>query len=151
MTQPLDENPESTPGSAPSPTEARQYEFAPEEEHIIGALAGKMRFVGLLIMFIGVLALLYAALSVMGSPAVTAPLLVVGVAAVLLILIGIWTQKAGSEFLLVEETVGKDISHLLKALANLHKLYALQYWIGWASLILLIIAMVFGYFIDPAH
>ncbi len=137
----------------PSSTDSavnRQYEFSPEEGQFFGKLAEKMRFVGLLTSLIGALALLYAALLTIGGRG-SAPLLVVCVAGLLLILIGLWTQKAGGEFLLIEATAGKDISHLMQALANLHKLFALQYWVGWIGLILLIVAMVFGYFIDPAH
>ena len=105
---------------------------------------------GFVATLLGALALLYAILALLGGGSPTA-LSVASLTALLLIAFGLWTRRAGREFQMVDETAGADVSHLMVALANLHRLYAVQYVIGWVGLVLLIVVLVFGYFAAPAH
>lgn len=51
-------------------------------------------------------------------------------------LIGYWTLNASKSFLLIVQTKGTDIELLMNAVADMRRLYTLQYW-------LLIIGLVF--------
>ena len=59
----------------------------------------------------------------------------------LLIVVGIWTHCAGREFRNVADTHGKDVSHLMRALDNLLKLYTLLYLLFFIALVFAIIQL----------
>ena len=131
---------------APPPS----YEFGPDDGRVMADLAAKMRFVGILTVGLGLLALLYGIGSI-GRSGVEAGPIVAVLTAVLLVLGGYWSLRGGREFLLVARTEGADVGHLMKALGNLRRLYGLQASIGWVALVLLVAAIVFGVFADRAR
>jgi hypothetical protein len=53
----------------------------------------------------------------------------------LFIVFGIWTHRAGREFHKVASTQGSDVAHLMRALTNLYRAYALLYWMFFIALI----------------
>jgi hypothetical protein len=46
----------------------------------------------------------------------------------ILALIGFWSVRAGGEFYRVVTTQGADLSHLMRGLGAIRKLYELQFW-----------------------
>jgi len=126
-----------------------QYEFNDEQGRIIADLAAKMRFVGVLVGVLGGVSLLEG-LSRLPEEGITAASVVAMLTALVLIAIGYWSTRAGREFPLVDQTKGADITHLMRALENIRRLYGLQYVIGWVVLILLVVAVIFGFFADRA-
>lgn len=134
-------------GSDPPPRESAAgplpFEFGAAENQVFEDLAKKMEFVGFATMLVGGLLFLYGLLAALQHGS-TALLVDIG-AGVLIAAIGIWTRRAGVEFQLVAETHGKDISHVLAALTNLHRLYVAQYWILLVALIFFVLVIVFGF------
>jgi hypothetical protein len=129
--------PPPTPVPA-TPAVTSQYEFTYSENTIIGNLGSKMSFVGLFMLGIG--------LFFFGSGLIRwgqSHDLDVGqlFLSLLFIVFGIWTHRAGREFRSVAETQGKDISHLMVALANLLKLYTLIYLLFFVALVFAIIQL----------
>jgi hypothetical protein len=114
-----------------------QYEFDPEQNALIGSLAAKMRFVGLVLIALGVLALLGSAATFRDVR--DGNLIIFGL---LQVIIGVWTRSAASSFRQVVETKGSDITHLMDALDDLRKLYALQYWLVILAAVLLVVSLV---------
>jgi hypothetical protein len=115
-----------------------QYEFSPTENAIIGNLGSKMSFVGLFMLGIG----LFCFLTVIARWVQFQELEVVLLFFTLLLIpVGIWTHRAGREFRNVAATEGKDISHLMGALANLLKLCTLVYLILFIGLVFAIIQL----------
>lgn len=134
---------------APSPV-ADRFEFGEEHGRLIGDLGSKMHFVGLLTTILGGVALLSGLLS-RPEEGLTGASVVSILSALFLGAVGIWSMRSGREFLLVSRTEGADIPHLMRALQNLRRLFGLQYALAWFGLILLVIAVVFGFFVDQAH
>jgi hypothetical protein len=147
-------SPGETPEApAPPPPDARrpEYEFGPEENRIIADLGAKMQFVGSLTTLLGGAIVLYGIISVVTSGAAPSPdvLILIG-EGFLFSVIGLWTGRAGGEFRLIAQTQGRDMSHLLVALANLRMLYGLQYWLALFGLIFFVVVIVFGVLVRMA-
>jgi hypothetical protein len=156
-----EENASATPGTTTQPpasapvggstvgsrTAERQYEFKPQENKIIGELAGKMHFVGLFLLAIG---LLVIAIGVV--PMDHRVVFHVGpiISGALTALVGLWTQRASVSLKSVVYTEGNDISHLISALEDLRKLYSLQFWLLILALVLACLGLwaVFAGYID---
>jgi hypothetical protein len=142
----------SSPGETfkapvPPPSEAGrpEFEFGPEENRIIADLGAKMQFVGSLTTLLGGALVLYGIISAVMSGAAPSPdvLILIG-EGFLFSVIGLWTGRAGGEFRLIARTQGRDMSHLMVALANLRMLYGLQYWLALFGLVFFVIVVVFG-------
>jgi hypothetical protein len=114
-----------------------QYEFNEEQNALIGGLAARMRFVGMFLIVLGVLALVGAAAT--ARDVRDGHLVVFGIFQIVL---GAWTRSAAKGFRQVVETQGADINHLMEALADLRKLYTLQYWLVILALVVLVITLV---------
>lgn len=99
----------------------QEFEFNPEQDKLIGALAGKMRGVGQFFMFLGVLLLLHGFLQIRegGIGAIISGLIYLG--------IGNWTVNASAAFRVIVDTKGSDMRLLMDALENLKKVYSLMY------------------------
>jgi hypothetical protein len=140
--QAADENASRVPGSkAPDPAgmspggsrpAEKQYEFKPNENKVIGGLAWRMHFVGLFLVFMGMI--------IIGIGVVTAGHVAIRVGPIisgsLTCLVGLWTQRASVSLRNVVTTEGRDISHLIDALDDLRKLYSLQFWLFMLGLLL---------------
>ncbi len=114
------------------------YEFGANENQLIADLGRKMRIVGLILMIIGVIMLIGGLLTITKGGYV---MLFQG--AVQLV-IGLWTRKAATSFEAIVATQGSDVPNLMLALAELRKLYALQYWVLIISGIVIFLSMIAG-------
>jgi hypothetical protein len=112
------------------------YEFGPDQNELIGTLASKMRFVGMFLIALGVVALLGAAAQFRDLR--DGNLIVFGL---FQIVIGAWTRSAGGGFHRIVTTQGADIPHLMAALQDLRKLYTLQYWLVVLAIVLLVVSL----------
>ncbi len=135
--------PTTAPAGAPAGglrASEKQYEFKPGENKIIGQLASKMNFVGLFLLAVGVLVIAHGVIvAVHYGPIISGTLTAV---------VGIWTQRASVSFRSVVQTEGRDISHLMRALEDLRKLYSLQFWLLFLSMLLALVglwALYLGY------
>ena len=118
--------------------ESREYEFSRSQNELIKHLADKMRFVAYFMIAAGVIGSLGGLVSLQRGGAANI------ISAVVYILIGVWTNSASSAFRRIVDTQGKDIENLMGALAELRKLYTLQYWLLIIALIFMAIALVFA-------
>jgi hypothetical protein len=120
---------------------AAQFEFDSSQNLVIGDLGKKMNFVGILLIIVGVLVLLGAVFALVGGRPGDA---LDGISGVVTLLIGLWTRKASSAFRQIVATGGQDISNLMAALAQLRKLYSLQYWLILIVLGVIVLALIVG-------
>jgi hypothetical protein len=131
----------TTPSHRPLAAEApasSQYEFSHLEDTVIGSLGSKMSFVGLFMLGIGLFFFISGIVRWAQRHDLDVSLLFLSL---LFIVVGIWTHRAGREFRSVAETQGRDISHLMTALANLLKLYTLLYLLFFVALVFAIIQL----------
>lgn len=112
-----------------------QYEFDNSQNELILDLSKKMRFVAYFLMTLGVIAV------IVGLLGLNAGSIIQGIVQ---FIIGLWTVKAASLFKQIVDTRGNDILNLMGALAELRKLYALQYWLLIIALVFMTIALVLG-------
>ncbi len=85
-----------------------------------------MKFVGIFYVLASIVVGLAGLIGLFFSP-------IIGVAYLVLLtpelLIGIWTLTAASSLMLIVDTKGHDIPHLMHALTSLRKLYNLMFWL----------------------
>lgn len=144
----MDSRPTSETGTPPRPS---PFEFGPEHSKLIADLGEKMHFLGFLTVVLGGLAIVSGLINRPPGTLVTGGTLVALLTALFLAAVGFWSMRSGRQFLFVARTEGADIPHLMRALEHLRRIVSLQYNLAWIGLVLLIISMVFGFFIDPAH
>jgi hypothetical protein len=109
------------PEPAPGP---RQYEFTPEQDRLFADLGSKMGFAGIFFLVLGVVGI-----AAMIYVWIAYRVFYIDVSSIVLVFVGLWTIGAARSFRDVAATRGRDISHLMSALTDLHSLYALLYWI----------------------
>jgi hypothetical protein len=119
-----------------------RYEFTKDQEAVIGDLASKMRFVGLFMLAMSLVAIVQV-----GQWAYRTKYFDWGSAlsALLSGVIGVWTVQASGGFAAVVETTGWDVPHLMDALSSLRKMYSLMAWLTvmiLAALVILVIANI---------
>ena len=122
-------------------SETSEFEFDVNQNDLLRDLSGKMRFVGLLLLFVGFLNGV-SGLIIMFSKLQDGLSSIVG--GIILVLIGLWTRRASISFTQIVETEGRDISNLMIALGELRKLYALQYWLILVGTVLLVLDFIAG-------
>lgn len=123
-------------------TPPSEYEFSNVQNGVIGELASKMRFAGLMGMVFG---LLLAATSL--APVVLAKTLsginwanlVAGGAS---LVIGVWTRGAAGHFQNIVDTEGNDIGNLMTALDELRRAYAIQRVVFGVAALALVMAVL---------
>ena len=98
-----------------------QYEFTSAQGDLISDLARKMRFVGLLMIAIGVLNPLFIWF--------TFHAITLDVTFLIYILIGMWTWSAAQSFQKVVDTEGKDVNHLMEAIERLRRIYGFIFYL----------------------
>jgi fatty acid desaturase len=123
-----------------------EYEFTAEQSETIKTLAMRMRWVGIFLIAIGALAGV-AGLMSLGEGGIA---VVSIIQAVIYALIGIWTIRAAASFALIPETEGRDVTNLMNALGSLRALYNFQFWLIIAGLIVLVLSLLAGLFMEPA-
>ncbi len=127
-----------TPPPSPPQSAPPHYEFSYSENATIGNLGSKMSFVGLFMLGIGLFFFSSGIVRWVQSHHLEVGMLFL---TLLLIVVGIWTHRAGREFRNVADTHGKDVSHLMRALDNLLKLYTLLYLLFFIALVFAIIQL----------
>jgi hypothetical protein len=70
--------------------------------------------------------------------------------AAILVLIGFWSVRAGSEFSRIVKTEGADVSHLMQGLREIRKLYDLQFW-AFVALAVLVSLALFAVAVGPGR
>ena len=115
------------------------YEFSEAENSTIQVLAKRMKF-------IGILNLIFAGFMVLGGIVVLfkfpGQAIVAFAEVALFAFMGIWNYKGSASFQLIVQTTGNDIAHLMEALADLKKIYNLQYWLMIIILILVVVGII---------
>lgn len=123
--------------------EFQPYEFNNTQNQLIRQLAQKMRFVGYILLALGVLVIVAGIVNFRLGGFATI------IQGIIQLIIGIWTAKAATSFQLIVKTQGNDIENLMTALGELRKLYALQYWIFIIALILVVVGIVAALILRP--
>lgn len=111
-----------------------QYEFSPEQNSILLDLANKMKYVAYFELALGVVYLITVASGMfqnLGSGLVQ-------------IILGYLTLNASKFFLQIVQTEGNDISHLMSAMLELKKLYAIQFWMNVALIVIVVVGAIVG-------
>ena len=103
-----------------------------------------MRFVGYILIVLGVLAIVAAIVNFRLGGFATI------IQGIIQLILGIWTAKAATSFQLIVKTQGNDIENLMTALNELKKLYALQYWIFIIAIVLVVIVIVAALILRPS-
>jgi hypothetical protein len=132
--QPPDVPPIASPDE---PLPAPQYEFSTGQNVVIGDLARKMSLVGLVMVILGVLSILGGLGRLFGGYFEGGIL-----GGILYIAIGVWTRRAADEFHLIVRTEGRDVSHLMRALENMRKIYDLIYLFIVIITVLVVLALI---------
>jgi hypothetical protein len=104
--------------------QAREFEFDESHNKTFSRLAGSMRWVGLGQVVVAVVYVAVALLALVNGDLVEAA--GGSATAVVILLIGVWTLSAGRHVRGIISTEGSDITHLMRAMQELVKLYALQ-------------------------
>ena len=123
--------------------EFQPYEFNNTQNQLIRQLAQKMRFVGYILLALGVLVIVAGIVNFRLAGFATI------IQGIIQLIIGIWTVKAATSFQLIVKTQGNDIENLMIALGELRKLYALQYWIFIIALVLVVVGIVAASILRP--
>ncbi len=117
------------------------YEFTQAQNETIRLLAGRLKFVGIFNVVLGVLYGLIGGRGFIANPIV----LTLSIPpAVFFVLVGLLTMSAAKSFSNIVETDGQDIPFLMKALEELQKLYNLQFWLMLIAITMLFIAVLIG-------
>ena len=114
------------------------YEFSPEQNEVIAALASSMKFVGVISLLGGALLL------VAGNVFLAKGDFSVFVQAVLALIIGGLTVHAAGAFRRIVDSRGNDIGHLMTALGALRMLYRLQVFLICIALGLVLLLLAGG-------
>ena len=123
--------------------EFQPYEFNNTQNQLIRQLAQKMRFVGYILLALGVLVIVAGIVNFRLGGFATI------IQGIIQLIIGLWTAKAATSFQLIVKTQGNDIENLMTALGELRKLYALQYWIFIIALSLVVVGIVAALILRP--
>jgi hypothetical protein len=114
--------PESTAGLP------AQYEFDSQQDRILAGLSQDMRWVAVPLMFVGVMYGIACAAGIVRAfshPEALLGAIFIGLAMLFYLALGTWTQRAAVSFYQITRTQGRDVTHLMGALENLRKMYAL--------------------------
>ena len=122
-----------------------EYEFTAEQSETISTLSTRMRWVGIFLIAIGVIAGIAGLMSLAEAGIAVVSI----IQAVIYALIGIWTMRAAASFALIPETEGRDVTNLMNALGSLRTLYTFQFWLIIAGLIVLVLSLLAGLFVGP--
>jgi fatty acid desaturase len=123
-----------------------EYEFTTEQSETINTLATRMRWVGIFLIAIGVVAGIAGLMSLAEAGIAVVSI----IQAVIYALIGIWTIRAAASFALIPETQGRDVTNLMNALGSLRTLYSFQFWLIITGLVVLVLSLLAGLFVEPA-
>ncbi len=116
-----------------APTESA-YEFSEEQNKVLKSLSNAMRWVGAVMLVVGVLQFV-AGLFTMDKGG-----LATSVQGAIVVIFAVYTYKAAYAFRRIVDSAGQDIAHLMAAICSLRNLYRLQVIIlAMAALALLVV------------
>ena len=120
------------------PAPGGAYEFTPTQNETIASLSRYMRLAGIVLVLFGVLQAVAAVLAARGGVGIAIQGIVSAVLGVLVISIA-------GHFRRIVDSRGRDIGHLMEALAQLRLMYAIQVWIVVVAIVLIgiVIAVAF--------
>ncbi len=128
----------SSTATPPSIQGRSDYEFNEAEGRIIRDLGSKMSFVGLFMVGMG---LCFAISAIQRWSRVLEIEVGLLFLTMLFVVFGIWTHRAGAEFRRVAESRGRDVTHLMSALASLLNCYRLIYLLFFVGLVFAVIQL----------
>ena len=102
-----------------------EYEFSSEQNHVVRDLANTVSITGLVLMALGIVALVYAGVFISGSRQDPTPLVLATFCAPMVIA-GFWLRSTAEPLMKVVDTKGRDITHLMNALNEFRRVFALQ-------------------------
>lgn len=106
------------------PAEKSEYEFSAEQNTVIRDLAGVMSVAGLVLMALAIVAILYVGVFVASAARDPTPMVFAAFCAPMVIA-GFWVRGAAEPLLKIVDTEGRDITHLMNALSELRRIFAL--------------------------
>jgi hypothetical protein len=140
------------PGYAPNQGASQgEYEFNDAENHAIGDLASKMRFVGLMGIIFGVLLVLGGLAACAGGSKTAGSGVGNFLQGIFAILVGVWTRSAAGGFQRIVDTQGNDIFNLMAALGELRRIYGLQRILLIIVLVLFVVLVPIVFFLFMAR
>ena len=120
------------------------YEFDDKQNHLFSLLHVRMRFVGGVFIFVGILAGISLILEKAGIIQFSARYNVLGtIISVFLIITGYLLWKAADAFKKIIFTQGHDIEILMNAIKDLYLAYEIQMWIILVATFFVVIASLF--------
>ncbi len=131
---------EAVPTPAPQGANGHhgEYEFNESEDRIIHDLGSKMSFAGLFMVGMGLCFAISAIQHWSREFDVEVGLLFL---TMLFVVFGAWTHRAGAEFRRVADSKGRDVAHLMAALASLLRCYRLIYLLFFVGLVFALIEL----------
>jgi hypothetical protein len=123
------------------PAQQSEYEFSAEQNVIIRDLAGVMSVAGLVLMALAIVAILYVGVFVASAARDPTPMVFAAFCAPMVIA-GFWVRRASELLLKIVDTEGSDITHLMTALAELRRIFALLRTGFAASLFIAVVGVV---------
>jgi hypothetical protein len=125
--------PSAADAPRPGTSRADVYEFPEPSKESFRALAASMSFVGVCAMLFGALACVFAA----GALYAGFPALAIGTAcgAVFSLVTAWWTMSAGRSLSALVGTRGRDVEHLMRAVAQFRRLF------GLARIVIVVVAV----------
>lgn len=123
------------------PAEKSEYEFSADQNVIIRDLAGVMSVAGLVLMALAIVAILYVGVFVASAARDPTPMVFAAFCAPMVIA-GFWVRRASELLLKIVDTEGRDITHLMTALAELRRIFALLRTGFAASLFIAVVGVV---------
>jgi hypothetical protein len=137
--------PESSVPATPTGYKSGQYEFTEEHNRVISGLADSMRVVASLMQLLGLAFAIFFALQLLHTVYRDRgnffPAIGLGASMLLCLAFGFWTSGAAASFRKIVETKNEDLWHLMKALKNLHNMYATMRAIVYCGLVLAIVGV----------
>jgi hypothetical protein len=125
--------------------ESRRYEFDLSQNEIFRNLSRSMEIVGAFLVTLGVLyvvAFVLAISEAVKEPADWGKVAAIGIAMLLALTVGVWTRKAGRAFGDIPQSSGNDIEHLMDAIANLRKMYAILSGVVMVFVVLFVLSLI---------
>ena len=128
---------------AKAPTAAAGDEFNSEQNTVISSLSQKMKLLGIFYMVVAGVVGLWGFTALLKS--FQTAIMLFGEGAFFGFM-GWWTRRGAMSFQMIVDTEENDISHLMKALDELRKIYQLQVWLLAAMLGLVALTIIAGFF-----
>lgn len=108
-----------------APTEAsKEYEFTAEQNAVIRDLASVVSVAGLVLMALAIVGILYVGAYITSANHDPTPMVFAAFCAPMVIA-GFWLRGASEPLLKIVDTEGRDITHLMQALQELRRIFAL--------------------------